>query len=291
MISDRRLGRSDLRPVHIQEKKRKNRTRMMLIVALLVAILIGGVIFVFSRQGLRIQSIQVEGVKVIDAEDVSSFAREHLSGEFAYVVPKNSIFFYKETHLLDALRSEFPRAEYVGISLEGRTMMNITMRERGGRYLWCGDTSSSDPSVCYFVDAKGFIFSEAPYFSDNVYLKIYGVLPNTDIGPIGTTVLPESVFVPVMKLREALYDKGIKARALVIKEGGEYEFILMHADGATVPKMYFNNKNDLASVANNLISAVTSEPLKTDFRKRYDTLEYLDARYDNKVFFKFRGEE
>ena len=286
----KRLDRADFRSPQLVEKKKRKRKQTLLILLFVVIFILAAIATVLSLPSLRIQSVVVEGQKVIDKKELEKFISGELSGKMFYLFPKDSIILYHNLHLSDDILGQFSRAEYAGLELTNRTTLKVTIRERGGRYLWCGDDPTITIDSCYFVDSKGFIFSEAPYFSDNVYLKIYGTLATHKDGVIGSTILPQDEFNKLVSFRDVLYSHDIPVVGLNLKSDGDYELLLAHAsDGiATAPVIYFNSKDDLSTTLNNLLAALSNDPLKSDFKQKYSTLLYLDARYDNKIFFKFK---
>ena len=46
--------------------------------------------------------------------------------------------------------------------------------------------------------------------------------------------------------------------------------------------------SDFQKIAENLQAALATEPLRSDFKNKYSSLLYLDLRYGNKVYFKFK---
>lgn len=52
-------------------------------------------------------------------------------------------------------------------------------------------------------------------------------------------------------------------------------------------KVMFSGITDIDKVWSNLVSAIDTEPLKSKLLNSKDKLEYLDARFGNKVFYKF----
>jgi hypothetical protein len=290
----RRLMRDDFRPTHIVERKRKKAKRMALFVFLTLLLVVGGVVYVSRIPSLKISSIEVVGNKVIDSNDVKDTVTQTLSGKYFFVFPKDNFLIYPSRELLGILETTFPRAEYINPKLEGQKLV-IEMKERGGRFLWCGDvpTDKDVDEQCYFTDGRGYIFDKAPYFSDNVYLKIYGTRVSSIEEIIGSKILSEEDFKNVVNLRAILYENDMHATILYLKEDGDYEFWLSRPsnESSDRPKIFFSKKSDFSEIASNLISALENEPLKTDFKEKYSSLLYLDARFDNKVFFKFKESE
>ncbi len=287
----RRLMRDDLRPSHIVQRKRKKAKRVALVISLLVCLLVGSMVYISRLQSLKISSVEVVGNKVIDSDEVNDIVTKTLSGNYLFVFPKNNFLIYPNRELLNVLETTFPRAEYITTSLENQKLI-IEMKERGGRFLWCGEIPTETPTEeeCYFTDGRGYIFDKSPYFSDNVYLKIYGIRESGSESIVGSKILSEEAFLKVVNLRAVLYEKGVQSTRLFLKPDGDYEFYLAHSsdEGVTRPKILFSKNSDFLTIANNLISALENEPLKTDFKEKYSSLLYLDARFDNKVFFKFK---
>lgn len=287
----RRLMRDDLRPSHIVERKRKKAKRVAILIFAVIFLVLGVLVYVSRLQSLKISSVEVVGNKVIDTNDVTELVNKTLSAKYFFVIPKDNFLIYPNRELLTILETAFPRAEYITTNLQDQKLI-IEMKERGGRFLWCGETPTSTRTEeeCYFTDGRGYIFDKAPYFSDNVYLKIYGTRESEQESIVGSRILTEEAFLKVVNLRAVLYEKGVQSTVLYLKPDGDYEFLLAYSsdEGVSRPKILFSKNSDYSSIANNLISALENEPLKTDFKEKYSSLLYLDARFDNKVFFKFK---
>ncbi|MBI2099665.1 hypothetical protein HYT45_04675, partial [Candidatus Uhrbacteria bacterium] len=54
------------------------------------------------------------------------------------------------------------------------------------------------------------------------------------------------------------------------------------------PKILIRADADMENLAENLGAALETEPLKTRMAKEYSKLEYLDLRFSNKVYSKFK---
>ena len=52
----------------------------------------------------------------------------------------------------------------------------------------------------------------------------------------------------------------------------------------------FSSTQDLGKIWSNLVSAIDTEPLKSKLSNTNNTLQYLDTRFGNKVFFKFTND-
>ena len=57
---------------------------------------------------------------------------------------------------------------------------------------------------------------------------------------------------------------------------------------ANAPKIILNNDSDLIKMAENFQASVTTDPLQTELKEKYDLLEYIDLRFGNRVYYRFR---
>ena len=153
------------------------------------------------------------------------------------------------------------------------------------------------------MDENGYIFDEAPYFSGEVYFKFYGLpaqagvpdvgipqsgSPASGTSPLGSYYSKQN-FQQLLSFKDGLVTFGLKPVALYITNDGEIEFILSGGTAATLgPEIILNNDSDFQKVAENLETALTTEPLQTEFKNKYSVLQYIDLRFGNKVYYKFQ---
>ncbi len=173
--------------------------------------------------------------------------------------------------------------------------LSVRITERDGEYLWCGqkfsETNGEDASDgCYFIDTAGFIFSKSPNFSGPIYLKFFGGNFDSDSSdPIGRQFLDFFSFSQYIELIDSLKKLGIRPYALYIDENGDTNIYIAPITGGKkfYTKLVFSSKDTFEKSLQNLDAALQTEPLKTDFVKKFSTLLYIDLRFNNKVFYKF----
>ena len=54
------------------------------------------------------------------------------------------------------------------------------------------------------------------------------------------------------------------------------------------PEIIFKADSDFNQIIENLQSVLTTEPLQTEFKTKYSSLLYIDLRFGNKVYYKFK---
>ena len=73
-----------------------------------------------------------------------------------------------------------------------------------------------------------------------------------------------------------------------MKENGEIEIYLSGGKlPPNAPKIILNNDADLIKMAENFQAGVTTDPLQKNLKEKYDSLEYIDLRFGNRVTYKF----
>jgi len=245
---------------------------------------------------LNISEIEISGNKTIDTEAVKETVQEQISGKYLWLFPKTNILYYSKSNIKNKLLDEFKRIKSVDLSIlptqAGKNnILQIFLTERTAAYIWCGETPVSDvgrpetgrptSETCYFMDADGYVFDEAPYFSGEVYFKFYG---SADLG----SYFSKQNFKQLISFRDILLGIGLKPIALYVTNDGDVQvFLSGGASLATDPKIMFKADADFQNIAENLEAALTTEPLQSEFKNKYSTLQYIDLRFNNKVYYKF----
>jgi hypothetical protein len=103
---------------------------------------------------------------------------------------------------------------------------------------------------------------------------------------LGSYFLPDS-FANLVSFKKNLELMNLKPTALGIEANGEGNFFLVSVP-IIGPKIIFKLDADFGEIAENLKSALDTEPLHTDFIKKFSSLLYLDLRFSNKVYYKFK---
>jgi hypothetical protein len=271
----------------------KKRRRKVVINKILLSLL--GLVIVFflltylsCLKNLNITEIQVTGNEIVDTEEVQTATREETAGKYLWLFPKTNILIYPQNSIKDKLQNKFGRIKNVDLSIENNKTLIINITERVAKYTWCGDTpvvgrptSESSPQ-CFFLDEEGYIFDAAPYFSGEVYFKFFGRPTPED------NFFFKQNFEQLASFKDALVKLGLKPTSLYVASDGDVEINLLSGSSAiTPPKVIFKLDADMQNIKENLEAALNTEPLKSDMKKKYSTLEYIDLRFGNKVYNKF----
>ncbi len=226
----------------------------------------------------------MEGAETVFPEEALKIAESSIAGKYFFLFPKNNALIYPRWAVKREILNGIKKVKAVETETNGNTL-SVKITERKPTYVWCPQGLPDEKAVllpkfqCYFLDQDGFSFSEAPRFSGPVFFEIYatGTLANED-DFVGVYPFKKSKFDNLMAFKNGLEAINLSPVRLIELKDRDYKFILKNR-GA----IFINDKNDLAVSLRNLASAKKS---LEDGGKAANSLEYIDLRFGNKVFFK-----
>lgn len=282
-----RAGNSRLR-----RRKRKIFFRKSSLLLALFVIVVGGLIFLSWRPFLQIKEVSVAGINVLPENELLNEVEDVLGGRYLLVFPKRNIFLAPQRALEKNLKITYPRIETIDIDIDTKRKLNIVLTEREGQYLWCDGVSVSaeqEQSDCYYMDDRGKIFDKAPYFSaGNIYFSFYGnISDDIEDQILGERYLSMEEFMKLTSFIDSLDKMDIKSFACK-EEGDDFILYLGTKKSSNMPYMSWRRDIDMAHLKSNVDSAFATEPFKTRYKDDFASLEYIDLRFENKVYYKFK---
>ncbi len=275
------------RLLELKRERRQVVIRKFLIIFFGLVLGLGASAYVLRLNRLNIANINVVGNKIIDTELITATIKQETSGKYLWLIPKTNIFFYPENKIKSALSEKFKRLKNIDLSIGNDHNLAVSVLERKALYTWCGEVPSQDAS-CYFVDEFGYIFDEAPYFSGDVYFRFYGKPDGGETTPSGAYFYKET-FKNLISFKEILESIKMKPVALYVTPDEDMNIYLSNqSGGASGPEVLLKKDADYQKLGENLQAALSTEPFQSDFKKNYSKLSYIDLRFGNKVYYKFK---
>ncbi|MEN9613781.1 MAG: hypothetical protein RLZZ347_88 [Candidatus Parcubacteria bacterium] len=265
------------------KRRKKNRLYLgIFLIVLLVAILFAVSVVVSRMDQFQIKDVVISGNTVTDGTLIEDVVRSGMKDTYFWMFPKSNSFLFPEKAITSEMLSEFARVERVELVRTNLSTLAVNITERKPKALWCEGlkpfltgTSIAD---CYFLDASGLIFSRAPDFSRNVFVRYLGeISATTTIGGVyGDGHFPEYDFFV-----QSLVAEHLPVTDLIVHKDGNRELYL-----SSGVKILFDNRQDLSVVLTNIKLIIEKDELSLlSVTPRF---EYVDLRYGNKVFYKNR---
>lgn len=258
----------------------------------------------FTRlEKFRIKNISAEGTRALSQDEIRTSAERALEGSLLFIIPKNHYVFAQSRRIADALQKEFPRIrtasvkkifpDGIRIIVEERTEWGVfcqpitnnqqltTKQEAGGAATSMQSIiDSGEKNQCGYIDRDGVLF-EYPLEISGSFLP---VISNDSLGEIweGERVVSEDAISFFEAARDAIKKEqvlGIIVIKLEILKELSDDYRLYTDEGwfVLVPRT-----GDMALWLNPLKALLLHE------LNNRAGLEYIDARFGNKLFYKRR---
>jgi hypothetical protein len=265
------LGPSQMRA----RRRRLFWIRSCIILFFILAILLTLAIF-SGHEKVTVQTIIVSGNAAVQSDDVLKIANRDMTGRYWHLFAKNNSLIFPRVQIKRDLLAELRAIKSVAIKFDDWQRISINIEERKPHSVWCG----ADPVIradCYFVDKTGLIYSLAPTFSGNMFIRDYNTTPNV----IGGYFLTSSLYTQIFNLIDALDKKGVKVTTVAYDEH-DFKFGLENG-----PTIIFNMKYSFEQSFGNLFTAIQTGDL--DLAKDAGLINYIDLRFDNKIVIGKKG--
>jgi predicted nucleic acid-binding Zn ribbon protein len=272
-----------------RKKRRRLRNKILIFILIFVAFFVG-LSFLSKWQKININQVTISGNKVIDAGKIREVIDSNANGKYLWLFPKTNFLLYPEKKIRAELLLNYKRIKEVSFSNENANSLEILISEYDGKYLWCGTSipvskSDTENNKCYFMDPDGYIFAEAPYFSGEVYFKFYG----KNDGNLPGSHFLKDYWDNIIFLKNNLEQLKLEPTAFWLDENNDGNMALS-AELVTGPRIIFKMNSDFNKLVENLQTALTTEPLQSEFKDKYSSLLYIDLRFGNKIYYKFSTE-
>ncbi|MSU45228.1 MAG: hypothetical protein EXS47_01190 [Candidatus Zambryskibacteria bacterium] len=279
----------------LRKKKKKKIIKYSIIFGTIV-IFIALASYISHRPSIRISKIELTGGVLVGEKDLETKTLEYLEGSHIWLFPRGNAFWYPKTALRSYLKDNFKRIDTIETNLKDFHTLSIRITERKPIAIWCkgapnesssflADVSSTtssiavDNSACFFIDQNSTIFAPSPIFSGDAYFKYYGLL---DIdNPIGLEYIASTTkFIEINNFVDSLKSLSLRPQYVIAKNNDEFSAIISGGG-----EIFFDTKKPLFSVFENLKALLQTTALS----KSLNSLDYIDLRYGNKLFYKLKN--
>lgn len=279
---------------------RKERQKRFLVHVLLGIALAAAVLFlvieVVQVQQLRITRIRFEGNTGIPNRELWNAMQPHVEGEYGRLFSKRNIFIVPTKAIERELTERFLRLKEVDVYREGAHTLVVSSVERQPAGIWCetvaggaaeADGTTGSSTGCYYIDGEALAFAPAPKLLGTTFTTYERAFPSQ---VIGARLTAQDHFVVLRGFADSLASLGFVVQRATWKDDAidllVRATVTDDAYARLVLKVPLVPPYDTAF--SNLAS-VTRTPQQETPALVVAGIDYIDLRFEHKVFFKRNG--
>ncbi len=277
--------------VALARQKRLRKRRRTILWGIFSILCIFFLAWISTLEALAIRTIEVSGNVVIPESRLVEHVEKKLEGKYIHLFSKRNSFIYPKRTVTESMTEEFSRIRTLEVSRKNLHTLSIRITEEAGKYLWCGEkfTGLKQVAPCYYVNNQGEIFAEAPFFSGNIYFKFFTPLVgDSPKAPIGNTISASEGFHTYIEFMDSVQALDLPLAGFVTVSDTENNIVLYGKNTTELPRIRFSSDADLVQVANDLALVLKTEAFAGDREDILSRLDYIDLRFENKAYYKFK---
>lgn len=270
---------------HRSKQALLNKQRLVLFAIALGAVLVLiGLYKLLHLPGMRVVNFSIQGGEAKTEAEILEFLQRETLGDALRFIPKDNIFLISTRSIEESLLSEFPSLETVSVKKELFHTLFVSLTERTPWAIFCTRNEALAAGIqeahrsCFYIDRTGILFRKAPVVEGNLILTISSDQPSQDLGDIALDAATIAEFEAIAK---ALKDRaGLRVSGFELKQNAPKDYWVRVDEGFRVIATRGVSYQTMAEV----VRTVLEQEIQGDRKK----LDYIDARFGNKVFYKFR---
>ncbi len=267
------------RPMPLRARRRRVRALIVFGALVLVAGLLYGVSYVSYLPQFNISSISVSGARGISDELIRGSVETVLDDGSYHILSRRNVLLYPRAAMEQEVVKSFPLIKSARIAHSSllSTSITVEVEERQPFARWCA-TAESD---CYFMDDGGFIYApaDAQATSSTRYVFSGGIASSS--APLGQSFV-RAHLSGVLSLLKFLGQAGFTPQGAHVE--GEQDILVPLQEGFLLKASF---GADAGTLVKNLQLVLASDVLQG----KRSSLEYVDLRFGNRVYYKLKGQE
>lgn len=225
---------------------------------------------------LALNRVIVRGNARLPAGEIERVVLEALGGVRGRVFPKRNFFLANSGALEDTLTQRFPAAHSFRVAKDFPRTVTVEVRERDLWGIYCRRRGVEVASACAYLDTRGTAFEAVARFEGWLLPIIYGSDPPT----LGTEAVSEATLERFSQARTALASAHARLLAMAVSTSTPDDLRLELAEGWHILVTASRPVDEWFGILRRVLSEEVGD--------RRAGLEYVDLRFGNKVFYKYR---
>ncbi len=260
------------KPARLRVRRRKQRLLYAVAALVLLGGIVGGLGFLSHAPRLTITDVSVQGAVETPRDAVQNSVESALATTRWKIFSNANIFLYPRTSIEKNLTAAFPRIKSVAVARPSLLAQAVTVsiEERKPYATWCTDT-------CFLMDDKGVVFATSTGEQVEIPWQFSGgLIPHEPV--VGQTFL-EGRFTDAVHALTVLKDAGYEAESFTVDN--ETDFSIQLKNGPVIHMLF---GHDAEQSVRDLSLALDADSV----RGKLTELSYIDMRFGNRVYYKFK---
>lgn len=247
--------------MRLSKKGKRNIRRSLYLLGFVFAAMLS--YFFITAKPLYITTVEVDNKEYENA--IQSVVQDTLEGHTFYIFPSRHSVFVPKKGLITKLEATFPEIKDITITRRGLETLAISVTLRTPVFRMENGLA---------VDEEGVVYQDPDDISLLPTFSFLNSFPDKE---------HISLFISFAK-KLSLFIEPVSG--IFLTEDNDVRYLL-HSTTTYVVTQY---EADSTTSWSTFLSAASTEPLKSLLENKKNTLEYIDLRFGNKVFYKFKDQ-
>ncbi len=253
-----------------QRKRKKLFVRLVFVSFVLFLLFCISSFVLFNSNKFKIQSVNISGVSEHQKNLLLAEVARIMSTKKLAIIPQDRIFSFPVKNVQKNIVKKFLKLKDIEINRDSVDIL-ISATERRPLVILCKEETKN----CFFVDNTGFIYSEAPFFSAGIFIKL---IDNRPIKPEqGKFLLSKEKFQNMLSFKNLL-DNFFTVEKIYLDVDNVYKFYFENESYVIV-----SGDDNWENISNNF-NIFYNDSIKN----KKQNFEYIDLRFGNKVYYKIK---
>lgn len=236
----------------------------------------------FKTSFLTITSYELVGVPDNYQQVIQTNLRSIATEKSYKIFPSNRITSYRGMAIKSSIVGVLPNSQTITFRIVGLHTLRITVTTH---------TPLFKIDDIHAITKEGFVYTELndiqnlpkiSFATSTLRQEIY----KDGIAYVTIPTFNASQLASLTRLMSKINTVVFVVSNIIVDEYGD--IVLQNKEGGS--GIIFSGASNVDTVWSNILSAIDTEPLKSKLENKKEALEYLDARFGNKVFYKFTND-
>ena len=263
-------------------KPREKRSRSRIWIGVFIVLGLAGLAisfgYAFYLPYFRIQQIEIHSAEIIPAAEVEAVIRREITGREWLILPRDNFFLISGEGLEHVIRDRFSQIETVSVGRRFPNRLTVEIRERILWGIYCRrENLAAPPDSCLYLDTHGVAYEDLSDIQGWLLPVVYAA---------GTKVIGEEAVSPsAIEFYES-------AEGSLRGVGAEMLWVSFSTSSPAEMRLGLAEGWNILVTASRPVeewTKVLAVVLEKEVAGRRSELEYVDLRFGNRVFYKYRS--